>query len=251
MGAEGEAVAPNGSLSPALGNDAIDISDAVAQDLANTLSVDAGAGPVASGVESSVIEIAGLVAVPAVEVEAAEDVGNLLLDVAALEAFGARADHQPLPPGLHRTHRGIERAGLLRAGPILHLRRRALRRGPFPVNRVPGLIRSTLALAVQARVGPLATTAGRLCPGASIIVIAPVLRGSRPHDVLLTVAGPGYTAARLLRVVNATAGATIRLPRHLHHGTWTITVQDLSEITSTPDHSLHGAALVRIAVFRV
>jgi hypothetical protein len=251
IGAENDLVSPRGAPSAALSNDAIDISGNVAQDVANTLPADAGAGPAASTVGSSVVEILGVVEVPAVEVEAAQEVGDVLIDVAAFEVLDARADRHPLLPGLHRARGGIERVGLLRARPIRRLGRRALHRGPFPARQIPDLVRSRLMLPITARVGPLATTARRLRPGASVTVIAPVLAGSRPHDALLMLAGPGYRASRLLRVANATAGATIRLPRHLKHGTWTITIEDLSEVIGLPDHTLLGSALVRIAVFAV
>jgi hypothetical protein len=44
----------------------------------------------------------------------------------------------------------------------------------------------------------------------------------------------------------------IRLPKHLAHGTWTISVEDLSGVGLGPDGvSLTGSATVRMGVFAV
>jgi hypothetical protein len=83
-------------------------------------------------------------------------------------------------------------------------------------------------------------------------VVAPFLGASRPHDALLTLAGPGYRASRLLQVANGAAGATITLPRRLARGTWTISVEDRSGVALAPDgHTLTGSAILRIGVFDV
>jgi hypothetical protein len=85
-----------------------------------------------------------------------------------------------------------------------------------------------------------------------VSVIAPFLAGGAPHDALLTLAGPGYRATRLLRIANGAAGATIRLPRRMAHGTWTISIEDLSGVALAPQgHALTGAAIVRMGVFAV
>jgi hypothetical protein len=239
-----EGVAAPGEAVP---GEAADIAAAVSDDMAATLTADAGAEPVASAVEALVIEG---VADPALASDAVDVAGETFVTVGEL-AFEGRV-RRSLPPSLHRSRGQLLEAGVIRAARIKRLRRRSLHRAPFPVRRIPGLVRTTLSLPVPARVGALVTTRLHLVPGARVSVIAPSLAGGPPHDAMLTLAGPGYRATRLLRVANGAAGATIKLPKHLAHGTWTISIQDVSRIVLTPrGDAVTGLALVRMGVFVV
>ncbi|MGD1057878.1 MAG: hypothetical protein ABR992_10765, partial [Solirubrobacteraceae bacterium] len=140
---------------------------------------------------------------------------------------------------------------LLPARPLRRLARRDLHRTGFPRNLVPGLVRSRLALAVSAKVRPLVASSTTLQPGHRISILATRLGRGRHHDALIVLQGPHYRATRLVQVTNGAANATITLPATLEPGTWTISVQDLSNIHLTNTHALTGFALVRFGVFTV
>jgi hypothetical protein len=229
--------------------DAASLSGALGRVVDTSLAVAAGSGPIADSVEAEAIT-RGLLGSPTFVGEAEEIAGRAVIELLP-EALAASADRR-LPPGVHRIN-GPVVARLLRARPIHRLSRRALRRAPFPKRRIGALIRETYPLeAVPVRVGRLVVTTRHLHPGGTIAVIAPFLGPSPGHDALLTLAGPGFRAARLLHVSHGAAGAVIRLPKHLAHGTWTISVEDLSGVGLGPDGvSLTGSATVRMGVFAV
>jgi hypothetical protein len=240
-----EGIAAPAEAAPA---DAASVAGAVSDDMAASLVADAAAAPGEEGLSAILIE--GL-ADPALAADAEEVAGDLVVTVVEAAAFEARA-RRPLPPGLERSRGRLVLAGQLPARPVPRIHRRSLRRARFPVARIPALVRDTLSLPVPARVGPLVTTSRHLRPGGRVSVIAPFLAGGAPHDALLTLAGPGYRATRLLRIARGAAGATIRLPRRMSRGTWTISIEDLSGVALAPQgHTLTGAAIVRMGVFAV
>jgi hypothetical protein len=240
------ALEPGGQPPIVFTADATAISSTFATQLDIGLLGEAGTGPVADSLEASAV-LRGLLGSPTFVSSAEEVVGDAT--IVLLEAASA---HPSLPPGVHQIHGRPPVAGRLRAHPIRRLSRRALRRAPFPIGRIPTLVRGRFPLAAPARVGPLAATSRTLRPGGTVSVVAPFLGASRPHDGLLTLAGPGYRASRLLQVANGAAGATITLPRRLARGTWTISVEDRSGVTLAPDgHTLTGSAILRIGVFDV
>jgi hypothetical protein len=112
-------------------------------------------------------------------------------------------------------------------------------------------VRELAALPVDVHVGRLAATSTRLRPGGRISVLAPFLGGGQPHDALLTLAGPGYRAVRLVRIWGGAAGATIDLPRRMARGMWTISVEDLSGVVLAPQGGVTGTAIIRLGAFDV
>jgi len=114
-------------------------------------------------------------------------------------------------------------------------------------------VRARLALPVPARVAPLVTTARRLRPGGRLAVVAPLAPAGAPHDAQLTLSGPHYRATRLVKLSAAgLAGASIRLPKRMAAGTWTISAQEESGVALAPQGgALTGHAQLRMGVFRV
>lgn len=242
------ALSPGSSPPIVVGATATGLSIAFGRAVDTSLIAEAGSGPIADSVRASAIT-RGLLGSPTLVSEAEAIAGRVILELP--EVAAAAAGHRPVPPGVHRGHRRPFVTGRLGARPIRRLSRRALRRAPFPTRRIPALVRDAYPLPGAVRVGPLVTTTRRLRSGGSVTVIAPFLGVTGPHDALLTLAGPGYRAARLLHISHGAAGATIRLPKRLSRGTWTISVEDLSGVALAPDGSLSGNAIVRMGVFDV
>jgi hypothetical protein len=233
----------------ALPADAAQIAGAVSDDMAATLAADTVADPGLSAIEALWLEGA---ADPALIADSEEVAGELVITVGEVVAVEARAHRVHLPPGLHRSHGRLVLASPAARATARQAPASGASPGPFPVGRMPSLVRDTLALPVPGRVGPLVTTSTHLRPGRWVSVIAPFLAGGRRHDALLTLAGPGYRAVRLLRISGGAAGAAILLPRRMARGTWTISIEDLSGIALVPQgHALTGTAIVRIGVFEV
>jgi hypothetical protein len=247
-GAEG-ALTPEQAPPPELGADTTQIGAMVGEDIVTTIPEEVGTGPIADRVAASAITRGLLGESPSLIGAVEEIAGPAILDVGELASEAAH--HRPVS-GVHRIHGRPPVAAELRARPIRRLARRTLHRAPFPAGRIPALIHGTFALAVPARVGPLAVTSRRLRPGATIAVVAPFLGTAKAHDALLTLAGPGYRATRLLQITHGAAGAVIRLPKRLGRGTWTISAEDLSNVAlAAGGQSLSGVAILRIGVFRV
>ena len=246
--AQEQALTPEQAPPAELGADATEIATNVGDGLAAELPAETG-GPIADRVAASAIARGLLGESPGLVGEAEEIVGPEILEIGEITIASAR--HRA-SSGIRRTDGGPPVSAELHARAIRRLSRHALHRAAFPVRRIPALIKNTFALPVPARVGPLAVTTRRLRPAGTVTVIAPFLGVSEPHDALLVLTGPGYRATRLLRVTRGAAGATIRLPRRLARGTWTISIEDLSDVALAPDsQTLTGNAIVRIGVFRV
>jgi hypothetical protein len=236
------AIDPDAPDMAALETDSTDAASTVAGDADATLP-----GDPETGVDDTAISGGGDAALDG-GADAAG--GDELLDVLIDLAFAAEA-HRPPPPSLVATSGQLLAQRLLPARPLARLSRRALHRTGFPRGRVPALVRDRLALSVPAKVRPLVASSTRLLPGHRISILATRLGRGRRHDALIVLQGPGYRATRLVRVVRGAANATIALPRSLARGTWTISVQDLSEVHLSPSRTLAGYALVRFGVFSV
>jgi hypothetical protein len=233
---------PGAEDTAALQSDSTDAASTVADDADATLPDAAETGIEHTALSASADDVA---------VDATADAvgGDELLDVLAIALLAEH--HRPPPPGLLATNGQLLSQRLLAVRPVARLSPHALHRADFPTGLVPALVHSRLALPVPAKVRPLVASATHLEPGRRISVVATRLGNKRHHDALIVLQGPGYRATRLVRIAHGAAAATLIPPRSLAPGTWTISVQDLSNVHLSSSHALAGFAIVRFGVFTV
>ena len=227
------------------------VSHTVASAATSTLPADAADIGIVTAVDGGTIAAdgaAGVAVAGAADSAGGDVVIEVIIDLAVLAK-----NHQVPTSGLVPSSGAVLPRRVVVVSPIHKIALRSLRRADFPRNGVPTLVRNALLLPTNARVRPLAVSSTTLHPGKHLAIVATRLGSGRRHDALLVLSGPnGYRATRLLRVVRGTAGGTMTLPRTLAPGTWTIAVQDISQIHfAGRGRQLVGDALVDFGAFKV
>ena len=156
-----------------------------------------------------------------------------------------------LPPGFSTPAPGARQTPtVLLVAPVTKVNPAALRRGPFPRNRVRDITQAIVNQPVPTRVRPLLVSAADFHAGQTLTVAAGDLPAF-PHDVQFTLQGPGLLAQRLVRVVNGVAVGAVTLPRPLGPGTWALGAEDLSGVRASRSKRPTGTALLDLTIFTV
>jgi hypothetical protein len=194
------------------------------------------------------------------------DSGTIFKLVVLTAAIGVVILQPELAPGIafaahvHNTHgtagaAATTRAGVrtLKANAVRKLKVTGLGRARYPRTLVRRLGESVMSVQVPAAARPLIVNRAaraHLTPRSRVTAVAADLP-KRKHNVLAILQGPDHRAERLLQVRRGVAAAKLTMPAHMTRGTWTITVEDLSNLNGTANGKLHGRAQLRMGVFTV
>jgi hypothetical protein len=91
---------------------------------------------------------------------------------------------------------------------------------------------------------------GRFAPGQWVLVAGGRLRSSKPHRVLLTLAGPGFLGTRLVQEKGGVAAVDFRLPATMAPGGWTLAIMDEAGLRPA-HHRIGGKLEMRLTSFTI